>query len=98
MAQMGKYCKAYPVRQLREFSGWREKESKNGEAGSGAPAEHPYLYLQENYTVTAGIFLDEQVVFDEVTPEWIDFCKNTLQFEATADGEEDIFEEETAGR
>lgn len=40
-----------------------------------------YLYLQENFTVTDGIFIDENVVFDDVTPEWMDYCKDTLNFE-----------------
>lgn len=25
--------------------------------------------------------MDEDIVFDDVTPEWIDFCKNALKFE-----------------
>jgi hypothetical protein len=31
--------------------------------------------------VTDGIFLDENIIFDEVTPEWMDFCTNTLKFD-----------------
>jgi hypothetical protein len=61
----------------------------------GAPDEPPpaetqrvltdddHLYLQENFFVTDGIFIDENIVFDEVTPEWIDFCENTLKFEVS---------------
>lgn len=109
MAKMGRYCKAYPVRVFREFSGWKEniqnlrKEKPPGalpkEASAGrmqkkmskeaAPkVETPrvltgddHLYLQENFIVTDGIFIDEDIVFDDVTPEWLDYCKNTLQFE-----------------
>ncbi|HEY6807132.1 MAG TPA: hypothetical protein VI306_26385 [Pyrinomonadaceae bacterium] len=40
-----------------------------------------FLYLQENFVVTDDIFIDENIVFDQVTPEWIEFCKNTLAFE-----------------
>ena len=40
-----------------------------------------FLYLQENFVVTDGIFIDENVIFDNVTPEWIDFCKRVLKFE-----------------
>ena len=40
-----------------------------------------FLYLQENFIVTDGIFIDENVIFDNVTPEWIDFCVNVLKFE-----------------
>lgn len=40
-----------------------------------------FLYLQENYVVTDGIFKDENIIFDNITTEWIDFCKNMLLFE-----------------
>jgi hypothetical protein len=40
-----------------------------------------YVYLQGNFTVTDGIFIDENVIFDEVTPEWIEFCRNVLGYE-----------------
>lgn len=88
MPKMGRYCKAYPVQELREFGGWsenvrtagRDKAPDSGDAGS-EQARPDFLYLQENYVVTAGIFIDEDVVFDDVTPEWIDFCKDRLHFE-----------------
>src|SRR2546423_1775829 len=76
MANMGKYCKAYPVDRFREFSGWTENAQNANES-----AAKDYFYLQENYVVTDGIFLDENVIFDNVTPEWIDFCKTSLKFE-----------------
>ncbi|RMF28683.1 MAG: hypothetical protein D6759_15295 [Chloroflexi bacterium] len=71
MAKMGKYCKAYPIERFREYPGWAEK---------ARPVNKGHLYLQENYVVTEGIFLDEEIVFDDVTPEWIEFCQETLQF------------------
>jgi len=72
MGKMGKYCKAYPIARFREYKGWSEK---------AADVNRDHLYLHENYVVTEGIFMDEDVVFDDVTPEWIEFCKNTLKFE-----------------
>jgi hypothetical protein len=91
MAKMGRYCKAYPVERFREFSGWTEntqnmrKEKQAGEGkeaeATAQPAERDYFFLQENFVVTDGIFLDENIIFDNVTPEWIDFCKNSLGFE-----------------
>lgn len=69
--------------------------SGNGASGHGAqPTENDYMFLQENFTVTKGLFLDEDVVFDNVTPQWIDFCKNTLDFEVPADVAEASDEEE----
>jgi len=91
MATMGKYCKAYPITRFREYPGWaekaenarKEKKVLDGKEVEGARqlTEKDHLYLQENYVVTDGIFLDEHIIFDNVTPEWIDFCKNTLTFE-----------------
>jgi hypothetical protein len=82
--------------QQREPEKEERPESGNGVSGNGAsgdgasghdaqPTENDYLFLQENFTVTKGIFLDEDVVFDDITPQWIDFCKNTLNFEVPAD-------------
>jgi hypothetical protein len=83
MATMGKYCKAYMITSLRQFGGWTEK-SENARKENDTPrqlGDVDFLYLQENYIVTDGIFIDENVIFDNVTPEWIDFCKNVLKFE-----------------
>jgi hypothetical protein len=72
MPKMGRYLKAYPVEQLRRFPAW---------AGSARESsERPYLYVQEDFTVTEGIFLGENVIFDAVTPEWTEFCQRTLEF------------------
>jgi len=91
MAIMGKYCKAYPLKQLRQFSQWHEKtentktETKEVDGQevevNRELTEDDFLYLQENYVVTDGIFKDENIIFDNVTPEWKDFCYNTLGFE-----------------
>jgi hypothetical protein len=83
MSKMGKYCKAYMIPTLREFSGWQEN-SQNARKENDTPrqlTDTDFLYLQENFVVTDGIFLDENVIFDEVTPEWTDFCKKVLKFE-----------------
>jgi hypothetical protein len=31
--------------------------------------------VQKNFTVTDGIFVDENIIFSDVTPEWIEFCE-----------------------
>ncbi|NJL19903.1 MAG: hypothetical protein HC895_02295 [Leptolyngbyaceae cyanobacterium SM1_3_5] len=76
MATIGKYCKAYLVQQFRQFEQWQE--------GDRSLKEDDILYLQENYVVTDGIFKDENIVFDRVTPEWQNFCQTVLQFEIPA--------------
>ena len=91
MATMGKYCKAYPIQQLRQFNNWNENlenTRKEKQEIDGKEVEHnrvltddDFLYLQENYVVTDGIYKDENIIFDAVTPEWKDFCTHTLSFE-----------------
>jgi hypothetical protein len=96
MAEMGRYCKAYLVKDLRAFPGWREDagairhrdEESDGDRGGAAPdvlVDDDILYLQENYVVTDGIFIDENVVFADVTPEWREFCAGPLAFEVPED-------------
>lgn len=88
---MGKFCKAYYLKDFRKFSKWseernnlsqekRESDSQVDEI-SKEFTDEDFLFLQENYVVTDGIFQDENVVFNNVTPEWKDFCSNTLLFE-----------------
>lgn len=91
MATMGKYCKAYSVQKLRQFNQWaenfenirKEKQEMDGKKVEVKRiiTDDDFLYVQENYVVTDGIFKDENIIFDNVTPEWVDFCKNTLLFE-----------------
>jgi hypothetical protein len=88
MTTLGKYCKAYPLRQLRQFPGWSEKAENarrikrevGGEIVEEARelTDEDYVYLQRNFTVTDGIFVDENIIFSDVTPEWIEFCQTVL--------------------
>jgi len=91
MAKMGRYCKAYHLNRFREFSGWtenlqnlRKEEAQTGEQPVETERQlkdDNHLYLQESFIVTDGVFLDENIIFNNVTPEWIEFCKNSLKFE-----------------
>ena len=96
MTTLGKYCKAYPLAQLRQFTGWKEKAENarrvrkevNGEMVTVVRelTDADYVYLQTNFTVTDGIFIDENVIFSDVTPEWIGFCRNVLGQEPSHSG------------
>lgn len=91
MAKMGSYCKAYPVEMFRAFSGWQEntqnlrtekKEIDGKEVEERRElSENDHFYLQENLVVTDGIFIDENIIFDNITPEWEAYCKDELKFE-----------------
>lgn len=93
MAEMGTYCKAYPIERFREFGGWsenaqnarKEKQLVDGQETEQVRDLTGHLYLQENFTVTDGIFIDQNIIFDQVTPEWVSFCKETLKFEVPED-------------
>jgi len=92
MAKMGKYCKAYQITRFREFgersenrqNARKEKRQVDGKEVDVTRdlTDQDFLYLQENFVVTDGIFIDENIIFDTVTVEWVDFCKQALGFEA----------------
>ena len=88
MTILGKYSKAYPLHQLRRFPGWtekpdnartirREEDGETVEVARQLTGAH-YVYLQKNFTVTDGIFIDENIIFSDVTPEWIEYCCTVL--------------------
>lgn len=90
MALMGSYCRAYHARDLAAFSGWRPNLAQlraEGSAPRAALADDDILYLQEDFGVTDGIFLDENVVFADAGPEWRAFCTGALGFEPAAEPE-----------
>ncbi|HVT18926.1 MAG TPA: hypothetical protein VHQ90_22415 [Thermoanaerobaculia bacterium] len=89
--EMGKYCKAYLAKDLRQYPGWSENKAnvrKEKKEVDGKEIEvdrelddESILYIQENYVVTDDIFKDEHIIFDNVTDEWKQFCHETLHFE-----------------
>jgi len=91
MAEMGKYCKAYLAKQFREYTGWQENAAnvrKEKKEVDGKEIEvdrtlndDSILYLQENYVVTDGIFKDQNIIFDNVTDDWKQYCHEKLAFE-----------------
>jgi hypothetical protein len=107
MTTLGKYCKAYPLARLREFAGWNERAENarsitkevNGEKVTMARelTDADYVYLQINFTVTDGIFIDENIIFSDVTPEWIEFCRNVLAQDFSHNGEREVQEKDEPG-
>ena len=95
MTILGKFCKAYPLHLLRQFDGWSEKADNARPIRKeldGETIEEPreltdsdYVYLHRNFIVTDGIFIDENIIFSDVTPEWIEFCRNVLGVNTPAD-------------
>lgn len=89
--EMGKYCKAYLAKDLREYPGWSENKEnarKEKQKVDGKEVDvtrelddNSILYLQENYVVTDGVAKDMNIIFDNVTDEWKEFCHGKLAFE-----------------
>jgi hypothetical protein len=88
MSIIGKHCKSFPLGMLRRFPNWTENPEnarKMRKEIEGEAVEVPreltdsnYLYVQQNFTVTDSIFLDENIIFDKVTADWIEFCIHEL--------------------
>ena len=88
MTTLGLYSRAYPLSRLRQFAGWTERTEnarKISKEVNGEMVEVPrqlkdsdYVYLHTDFTVTDGIFIDENIIFNDVTPEWIEFCRDVL--------------------
>lgn len=91
MTKMGSYCRAYKIATLRQFPEWNEKAEnarKEKRQMDGVEVEAPreltendFLYVQEDFSVTDGIYMDENIIYDDVTPEWRAFCQDVLKFE-----------------
>jgi len=72
-----KYCKAYYLRDLRQFGSWSEKR----ETDEPELTDEDVVYLWDDFTVVRSpVIPDKGLVFDIVTPEWQEFCTNALQF------------------
>ena len=78
---MRKYCKAYHLREMRQFSGWEEKQT----AGDQELSDETIVYLWDDFTVVKSPIHKESVLFERVTPEWRDFCTQVLKFEIPED-------------
>ncbi len=79
---MRKYCKAYPLRELRQFSNW----SKQLKGSDAELADDTIVYLWDDFTVVKSPIVHEQDnLWQDVTPEWQEFCQKTLRFELPED-------------
>jgi len=74
------YAKGYLLGDLRKFSGWHEAKINSSEL-----PDDEVVFLHQNFTVTQLIWPGENVIFNQDTPEWRDFCSQQLQFEVPDD-------------
>jgi hypothetical protein len=83
------YCKAYYLDALRRFDAWNEGDAatpeQDDEEDSGPLTDESIVYVHQDFTVTRSMWHGEDVVFDEVTPDWRVFCERELEFEIPDD-------------
>lgn len=84
------YARAYLLGDLRKFSGWREekinwKKSVDENGSSHELSDSDVVFLHQDFTVTELIWPDENVIFNQTTPEWREFCVQELQFKVPDD-------------
>jgi len=78
---MRKYCKAYYLKDLRQFSSWTENLGENGAELS----DDSICYIGDDYVVVRNPIEDHEPVFEQVTPDWQEFCAKILHFEIPED-------------
>lgn len=83
------YCRAYSLKELREFSGWSEngfKPRDKNEITDNAAGEHQRLsdsdvvFLHQDLSVTASMWYGENIIFNQATPAWTKFTSSHLKF------------------
>lgn len=86
------YCKAYYLRDLRKFNGWsesrinwKEDSATQGDDGDEKDKDAPFtddkiVYVHQDFTVTESMWHNENVIYNDVTPEWVEFCEKELKF------------------
>jgi hypothetical protein len=72
------YCKAFYLKDLQGFSQWPRDNTAESDADA-------ILYLHQDFTVAKSVWAGEDVVFNQVTPEWIQYCHSRLNFSIPAD-------------
>ncbi len=73
---MLKYCKAYHLRDVRQFEGWEEQHIST----PANLSDDSIVYLWDDYTITVSPIHQETLLFSNVAPQWQDFCSRVLNF------------------
>ena len=89
------YCKAYYLKDLRQFPEWTESrinwkekpdfDSDEAESGDKEFSDSDVVFIHQDFTVTESMWHNENVIYNRVTPRWEEFCANTLKFKVPDD-------------
>jgi ankyrin repeat protein len=82
------YCKAVILKQARQYPAWSEsrinwKQSHDDERQEGAAdtlADDDVVFLHRDLSVTHSMWHGENVIFNQVTPDWEKYCREALNF------------------
>jgi hypothetical protein len=92
--QPRKYCKAFYLKDLRQFPGWSEsrinwQDSRDNNATDDREvpgfSDQDIVFLHQDLTVTQSMWHNENVLFQHITPAWEAFCTTVLQFQVPDD-------------
>jgi ankyrin repeat protein len=84
-----RYCRAYSLKELREFAGWSENgltpRDKNMSAANTADEQQRFsdtdvVFLHQDLSVTASMWHGANIIFNQVTPAWTEFTGSCLKF------------------
>jgi hypothetical protein len=84
-----RYCRAYSLKELREFAGWSENglmpRDKNMSAANTADEQQRFsdtdvVFLHQDLNVTASMWHGANIIFNQVTPAWTEFTGSYLKF------------------
>lgn len=71
------YCKAYPVEAFDQFPGWRQARQ--------ALTDDAAVYLHQDFSVTKSMWHGEDVVFENISENWRNYCRDCLGFQVPTD-------------
>lgn len=76
---MQRYCKAYHLKDLRQFGDWSEKPVDQ------ELSDETICYVWDDFTVVLSPIQDSGVLFNTITPAWQAFLQNILHFMSPAE-------------
>jgi uncharacterized protein len=85
-----KYCKAYHLRELRQYPAWAERRINWKQRENSSDSEAPFpedkiVFLHQDCSVTESMWHNENVIFNDVNSDWEAFCLSSLKFKVPDD-------------
>jgi len=88
-----RYCKAYHLKDLKQYPAWSEsrinwkekKDGKEADQSDGAFTDDKIVFIHQDFTVTESMWHNENVIYNQVDEPWREFCSNSLAFKVPTD-------------